>query len=77
MLNIDNTRRAGKIIDVDQVKLDPKDVPGLINIPPGDFCIMAIYSEANAMYLGPLFNLPSFDGVDKWMQEHHPELCQV
>lgn len=75
VLNIDNTQRAGKVIDVEQVRLDPKDVPGLKNIEVEHFFKNAIYAEANCMYAAQMFNLPSYDGIDRYMSEHHPELC--
>jgi len=77
ILNIDNTKRAGKTVDVEQVRLDPKEVPGLKNIPVELFCKNAIYVEANAMYVGKMFNLPGFDEIDRYMKDNHPELCAV
>ena len=77
VLNIDNTQRFGKMIDVEQVRLDPKDVPGLKNIEVEHFFKNAIYAEANAMYVGKMFNLPDFDDVDQYMRDNHPELCMI
>lgn len=77
MLHIDNTRRAGKVVDVEKVMLDPNEVPGLINYRVQDFCVNAIYVEANAMYVAKMFGLPSFDGVDQFIRENHPEMIPV
>ena len=77
MLHIDNTRRAGKVVDVERIMLDPNEVPGLINYRVQDFCVNAIYVEANAMYVAKMFGLPSFDGVDQFIRENHPEMIPV
>lgn len=77
VLNIDNTRRAGKKVDIEQIKFDPKEVPGLRNYDVPSFFVNAIYTEANAISVGKYFGLPSFDGVDKFIHENHPEMVAV
>lgn len=77
MLHIDNTRRAGKVVDVEKVILDPNEIPGLVNYRVQDFCVNAIYVEANAMYVGKMFGFPSFDGVDQFIRDNHPEMVSV
>lgn len=74
VLNIDNTKRAGRIVDIEQVKLDPEQVPGLRNIDVEGFFSQAIYVDSNALSVGKLFNLPDLDGVDRFIDENYPEM---
>ena len=77
MLAIDNTKRAGKTIDPDQVLVDPSQVPPgktLKTIPVDEFCLAAIYSESNANLVGKMFGLPNYAEVDEFIRKRHPEL---
>ena len=79
-MNIDNTRRAGKIIDVKDVRLDPDDPRvkeagvELKNIDVNSWFLAAIYVKSNAMRLGKTFGLPSYDEVDEIIRQKYPEL---
>lgn len=79
-MNIDNTRRAGKIINVKDVRLEPSD-PRVVeagielkNIDVNSWFLAAIYVKSNAMRLGKTFGLPSYDEVDEIIQKKYPEL---
>lgn len=82
VLNIDNTNRAGKIIDVADVRLDPNDPrlgeegKNLRNIDVNSWFIAAIYVKSNVMRLAKTFSLPSYDEVDEYIKQNHPELCK-
>lgn len=77
VLNIDNTNRAGKIIDCEQIRLDPKEVPGLKNIDVISWFMMAIYVRSNALKLAKTFNLPTLSEVDQIIAEKYPELIKA
>lgn len=80
VLNIDNTRRAGQIIDVKDVRLEPSDPRvqsagvELRNIDVNSWFLAAIYVKSNAMRLGKTFGLPSYDEVDDIIRQKYPEL---
>lgn len=74
VLNIDNTKRVGKRIEIDDIRLDPEEVPGLKNIDVNSWFLAAIYVNSNAFRVAKTFNLPSFDEVDQIIREQYPEL---
>ena len=74
VLNIDNTQRVGKKIEIDDIRLDPEQVPGLKNIDVNSWFLAAIYVNSNAFRVAKTFNLPSFDEVDTIIREQYPEL---
>ena len=82
VLNIDNTSRAGKIIDVKDVRLDPNDPrfngtgDKLRNIDVNSWFLAAIYVKSNVMRLAKTFSLPSYDEVDEIIAQRYPDLCQ-
>ena len=81
VLNIDNTNRAGKIIDVNDVRLEPNDPRlgeagmQLKNIDVNSWFLAAIYVKSNVMRLAKTFSLPSYDEVDAIIAQKYPELC--
>ena len=81
VLNIDNTNRAGKIIDVNDVRLEPNDPrlgeagKQLKNIDVNSWFLAAIYVKSNVMRLAKTFSLPSYDEVDAIIAQKYPELC--
>ena len=76
VLNIDNTNRAGKDIPVEEVRLDPASVPGLKNIDVNSWFLAAIYVNSNALKIGKVFNLPTFDEIDDIISREYPEVAQ-
>lgn len=77
VLNIDNTNRAGKEINSEDIRLDPKEIPGLKNIDVISWFSLAIYTQSNALKVAKTFNLPTLDELDRIIAEDYPELCQT
>lgn len=77
VLNIDNTTRAGKEINSEDIRLDPKEIPGLKNIDVISWFSLAIYTQSNALKVAKTFNLPTLDELDRIIAEDYPELCQT
>jgi hypothetical protein len=77
VLNIDNTNRAGKEINCEDIRLDPKEIPGLKNIDVISWFSLAIYTQSNALKVAKTFNLPTLDELDRIIAEDYPELCQT
>lgn len=76
VLNIDNTQRVGKIIDCDEIRLDPASIPGLKNIDVNSWFLLAIYVKSNALKVAKTFNLPTLDEIDTIIAEEYPEIAR-
>ena len=72
VLLIDNSRRKG-VINVDTIPIQQPG-PSYQTFDVNAFFNDAMYTEANAMEVGKRFGLPTFEGVDEWMQRRHPEI---